>query len=185
MLDFLRGAHLQLPSCEKELHRLWHEADFYGLEGLKDLIPALERRPRSFDFQSYGMDLLEGQEEVVAALDNLLLKLPNHPDWMPVLGNTQRGRLFRTCTTPRPAFLLYAITTLEAPRNAAGGARGQPGPTEKITVAISVDPDTCDYEEYCSFNYPYVVLSEQACRKLEAHCFSLLCVSVGTVFDRL
>lgn len=82
VLDFLGGPHVELPTDDKELRMLWHEADFYGLEGLKHMIPLLLLDPGlqpSFDFKSYGTSVVEGHKEVVAALDNLFSKLPREP----------------------------------------------------------------------------------------------------------
>jgi BTB/POZ domain len=77
VLEFLRGHEVELPSDPRELRLLWKEADFYGLEGLKELIPKQPKLPQpEFDFLGR---LLEGQEELVMALDNVLSSIPPLP----------------------------------------------------------------------------------------------------------
>jgi BTB/POZ domain len=83
VLDFLRGHEVELPSDPRELRLLWNEADFYGLEGLKELIPRQPNLPLKLPqpaFNFFG-HLLKGEEKLVMALDNVLSSIPPFPFW--------------------------------------------------------------------------------------------------------
>lgn len=115
MLDFLRGVQLELPTSKRELRGLWREADFYGLDGLKHLIPLDAFEPDlqpNFDFESYGSRVLEGHKEVVAALDNLFSKLPKNSSWIAVVANPQRERLLHQNTSRSRPILRYAMSEI-------------------------------------------------------------------------
>eukprot|EP00884_Botryococcus_braunii_P011775 jgi/Botrbrau1/20599/Bobra.113_1s0025.1 len=95
ILDYLRGFPLDLPTSDKELRKVWYEADFYRLEGLKKMLPSygLLLHP-AFDLDCDGAGTLEGQgagaARLVEALDHLFAMLPDIPSWSFFLGLPRR-----------------------------------------------------------------------------------------------